>query len=198
MSETPHMIVKSESYKYELGPNSLLGVMAAFAFPWIGSFPLILCNSLPETTLLTIVGSSALGLVAGPWVTKMASGADARRYNNVLQSLPLHRASPTLRNKRELVSKDETTGEEVYLTRNFKHAIIETHTPENPGKTWDRVYESLLKVHDLKETDFLVYAEAPEESDSTHGKLLPWKHSINKAMAFTGYELSCDCRSCVL
>jgi hypothetical protein len=105
--------------------------------------------------------------------------------------------SPTFREKRELVSRDGNTGTETYMVRTFSKIIIETHTPENPGKTWDRVYESLLKVHDLKETDFLVYAEIEDSSkEGSHGKLLPWKHSINKAMAFTGYGIACECKAC--
>lgn len=192
MSSSPNMIVKSRTYNYHTGVNSFLAGLATIGGPFAMIAPLVLTNTLPEMAFLALAGT-ATGL---PWLSKLISGADAKRADAVLADLPLQQAGPTFREKRELLSQDKTTGKEVYLVRNLNKAVIEIHTPENPGKTWDRVYESILKVHDLKEVDFLVYAESADNSGSSHGKLLPWKHSINKAMAFTGYGIVCDCKSC--
>lgn len=193
MSESPHMIVKSKTYDYDIGFNSLLSGTLTVVGPLGLAAPFVVNGGLPEIALLAIAGAGAL---LSPCVAKFSTAADARRYNDDLAGLSLRQAGPTFRETKELISRDTETGEEVHLIRNWKQVVIETHTPEKPGKTWDRVYESLLKVHDLKETDFLVYTEVEDDSGSEQGKLLPLKHSINKAMAFTGYGIVCDCKAC--
>lgn len=195
MSESPHMIVESETHDYTNGVNAALAGLATVVAPLTVLGPFLTTGIFSEVAFLSLIGTSA----AFPWLTKFIGGRDARRYNDSLAPLSTLQASPTFRKTKTLLSKDPETGKETYLIRNFKHAIIETHTPEAPGKTWDRVYESLLTVHGLKEADFLVYAQVAEELENTsssHGKLLPWKHSINKAMAFTGYEIACECKAC--
>lgn len=184
------MIVKAKEYQQ----NWLVATFGALTFITLPTgFMTILLHQEP------FIGAAmaAATVLLSPVVYKGISGDIMQdqipsEYNKGAYGL-----SPTFREKRELVGKDGKTGEETYMIRKFNKIILETHTPENPGKTWDRVYESLLKVHDLKETDFLVYAEVEDNSKAgSHGKLLPWKHSINKAMAFTGYGIVCECKAC--
>lgn len=189
MSDTK-MVVKTREYQQD----SVISGIGAFTFAVL---PINFITMLIPHDPVFGVMAMAASLLASPLVYKGISGDIMKGKISQDYDKGAYGLGPVLREKRELVNRDAKTGEETYLVRKFTKLVIETHTPESPGKTWDRVYESLLKVHDLKETDFLVYAEVEDNSKAgSHGKLLPWKHSVNKAMAFTGYGIACECKTC--
>lgn len=187
---SPKMVIKTKEYSQDV----FLSGLSAVSFAILPAGFLMMMT--PQNPVFGII-TAAASFIASPLVYKGVGGDTMKDQISNTYGRGAYGLSPTFKEKRELVSRNEKTGEETYLVRKFTNLIVETHTPENPGKTWDRVYDSLLKVHDLKETDFLVYAEVEDNSKAgSHGKLLPWKHSINKAMAFTGYGIACECKAC--
>lgn len=174
-------LIKKKVFSYGIGFYSSVSTVITST---IASMPFMFAPSAG-----TLIASVAVTAIGAPLVTKFTAGLDA---SHQIQEDNPFKAGPRLKETRTLVESNVRKGTETYVTRGLRTVTVETRERENPGATWDRVYKSLLEVHNLQETDYMVYADSGDEGHHT----IPWKHGLNKALKFTGYGIYCECKTC--